>query len=177
VLAPADVPAWEPQDENCKLVVVQRGTDEWVRIQAQLQASLPGAEVVQVLRVQNKLLDFTYNQRKERMQMTNEAAPLEMWLWHGAHPASVCLLQYCSSDTAVKRRSWKYLIGTGKTDPETIYSDKQDGFMMQHAGDNNLWGKGIYFAEMAAYSNSNNYVFFQVSAGLAQLRDSGQRFI
>ena len=31
--------------------------------------------------------------------------------------------------------------------------------MMQHAGDNNLWGKGIYFAEKAAYSNVDKYVF------------------
>ena len=48
VLAPTDVPQWEPQDENCKLVAVRRGTDEWGRIQAQLQASLPGAQIVQV---------------------------------------------------------------------------------------------------------------------------------
>ena len=50
MLAPTDVPAWEPQDEaeNCKLVAVQRGTDEWGRIHAQLQASLPGAQIVQV---------------------------------------------------------------------------------------------------------------------------------
>jgi hypothetical protein len=48
VLAPADVPEWEPQDENCKLVAVQRGTDEWGRIHSQLEASLPGAQIVQV---------------------------------------------------------------------------------------------------------------------------------
>ena len=114
MLAPTDVPAWEPQDEkeNCKLVAVQRGTAEWVRIQAQLQASLPGAEVVQMLRVQNKLLDHKYDQRQELMQMTNEAAPLEMWLWHGPHLASVCLLQFfghCRKTTLVEipNRHWQ----------------------------------------------------------------------
>ena len=31
--------------------------------------------------------------------------------------------------------------------------------MMQHAGDKLLWGKGIYFAEKAAYSNVDKYVY------------------
>ena len=31
--------------------------------------------------------------------------------------------------------------------------------MMQHAGDKNIWGRGIYFAEKAAYSNVDKYVF------------------
>jgi hypothetical protein len=141
VLAPTDVPAWDPQDENYKLVAVQDGTDEWDRIQAQLQASLPGAEVVQVLRVQNPTLAFTYKQRQERMQMindpkNNEAAPLEMWLWHGAHLASVCLMQ---------------CIGHYR---KTMLVEISD-----NAGDNNLWGKGIYFTEKAAYSNVDKYVF------------------
>ena len=39
--------------------------------------------------------------------------------------------------------------------------------MMQHAGDNNLWGKGIYFAEKAAYSNIDKYVFQVSCAALA----------
>ena len=59
----------------------------------------------------------------------------------------------------VKRSSRHYLVGTGKTDPADIYTDQQDGFMTQHAGDKNLWGKGIYFAEKAAYSNVDQYVF------------------
>jgi hypothetical protein len=48
----------------------------------------------QVLRVQNKLLDIKYKQRQQVMQMTNEAAPLEMWLWHGAHPPFRSLATY-----------------------------------------------------------------------------------
>ena len=59
----------------------------------------------------------------------------------------------------VTRSSRRCLVGTGKTDPADIYTDQQDGFMMQHAGDKNLWGKGIYFAEKAAYSNVDQYVF------------------
>ena len=59
----------------------------------------------------------------------------------------------------VKRSSRHYLVGTGKTDPADIYTDQQDGFMTQHAGDKNLWGRGIYFAEKAAYSNVDMYVF------------------
>jgi hypothetical protein len=41
--------------------------------------------------------------------------------------------------------------------------------MMQHAGDKNVWGKGIYFAEKAAYSNVDKYVFQEAGEGYREL--------
>lgn len=37
--------------------------------------------------------------------------------------------------------------GTGKTPPEIIWTDKEDGFNINYSGDYNLLGRGIYFAE------------------------------
>ena len=65
------------------------------------------------------------------MRRINGAEPLEMWLWHG----------------------------TGTLDPARIYEDTQDGFMVQRATGRNLWGRGNYFAEKAAYSNADKYAF------------------
>ena len=65
---------------------MQRGSAEWGRIESQLQSSLPGADIVQLLRVQNKSLNKKYLFNKGHMEEINGAAPLEMWLWHGALP-------------------------------------------------------------------------------------------
>lgn len=48
-----------------------------------------------------------------------------------------------------ERRVWH---GTSSLDPSVIYDDKQDGFMMQFASAG-FWGRGLYFADKAAYSS------------------------
>ena len=42
--------------------------------------------------------------------------------------------------------------GTGGRPASTIYEDRQDGFMMQFCT-SGMWGRGLYFAENASYSN------------------------
>ena len=54
----------------------------------------------------------------------------------------------------------KLFHGTGTTTPETIYRDKEEAFNINYSSDNNLLGRGIYFAEKSEYSNS--YVFSEV---------------
>eukprot|EP01047_Picozoa_sp_COSAG01_P037451 COSAG01_NODE_2976_length_6765_cov_22.300480_4_plen_768_part_00 len=129
-------PEWEQheENENCKLVVVQPKSPEWSQIVEQLQSSIPGAEMAQLLRVQNKLLAKKYRRNKDEMRDVNGTDPLEMWLWHG----------------------------TGNLNPEVIYKDRQDGFDMRHAKEGkNLWGRGLYFAEKAAYSNNSKYAYMR----------------
>merc|ERR1711906_96294 len=47
-------------------------------------------------------------------------------------------------------------LGTTNLDPEVIYNDKQDGFMMQFS-QKGYWGRGIYFAEKGSYSHMYAY--------------------
>ena len=42
--------------------------------------------------------------------------------------------------------------GTRNTDPKLIYEDRQDCFNINYSGENNLLGKGIYFAAKPEYS-------------------------
>ena len=46
----------------------------------------------------------------------------------------------------------KLFHGTGKTPPQVIWADKEDGFNINYASDSNLLGRGIYFAEKSEYS-------------------------
>jgi len=36
--------------------------------------------------------------------------------------------------------------GTGNTPPEVIWMDNEEGFNINYSSDNNLLGRGIYFA-------------------------------
>ena len=49
--------------------------------------------------------------------------------------------------------------GTRQTNPEVIYSDKEESFNINYSSDANLLGKGIYFAEESNYSK--NYSFLK----------------
>jgi hypothetical protein len=110
--------------------VVKCESAEWEDVNSRLRATIPDAQLVQLLRVQNAALDRYYNFRREQMREKNEKDPVEISVWHG----------------------------TGKTNPARIYMDKQDGFMMQYAISHQLlWGRGNYFAENASYSNTDRY--------------------
>lgn len=40
----------------------------------------------------------------------------------------------------------KLFHGTGETPPSSIYEDKDDGFNINYSSENNLLGRGVYFA-------------------------------
>jgi len=46
--------------------------------------------------------------------------------------------------------------GTGSCDPKVIYEDDK-GFLINFASDDGLWGRGVYFAQDAIYSNKYTY--------------------
>jgi hypothetical protein len=95
-------------------------------VRDRLRETMPGAEIVKVERIQNVLLWDYYSMRKQRMRKVNGGRePKEVSVWHG----------------------------TSGTDPQKIYEDRQDGFMMQYCT-GGMWGRGLYFAEKARYSNS-----------------------
>jgi len=47
--------------------------------------------------------------------------------------------------------------GTRTNPPEKIYEDKEEAFIINYSSDNNMFGRGIYFAKEAAYSHSYAY--------------------
>lgn len=56
-----------------------------------------------------------------------------------------------------KVKTMQLFHGTRSTNPEEIYRDKEESFNINYSSDNNLLGKGIYFAEKSEYSNSYRY--------------------
>lgn len=48
--------------------------------------------------------------------------------------------------------------GTKYNDPSKIYLDKEESFKINYAADTNMFGRGIYFAKEASYSD-NGYAY------------------
>ena len=99
-------------------------SDEWLTIERRVHESSPTAKLTKVHRIQNEVLWRLYQTRRDEMERMLSEPPLELEVWHG----------------------------TASTNPEKIYKDKQDGFMMQLSSDG-MWGKGIYFADKFSYSD------------------------
>jgi hypothetical protein len=89
---------------------------------------MPSATISRLERIQNRDLWDYYCSKRERMAKLAGGPPSEVSVWHG----------------------------TRTTDPRGIYEDRQDGFMMQFSN-GGMWGRGIYFAENASYSNTYSY--------------------
>ena len=117
---------WEPMPpgRHCHLQPIKEGSPEWRDIAKCMVISGPiKPQLKQIYRVQNDPLWRSFEMEKDRMKRELGTDPKEIDVWHG----------------------------TSKTDPKAIYSDKQDGFMMQRASEG-MWGKGNYFAEKFEYS-------------------------
>ena len=103
---------------------------EWTDVSARLTATMANCEISQIQRVQNLHLWDYYCLRQERMlRLAGNREPNVVSVWHG----------------------------TRTTDPRVIYEDEADGFMMQYSNEG-MWGRGLYFAENASYSDSYAHV-------------------
>mmetsp|Transcript_18057 Transcript_18057/g.25788 ORF Transcript_18057/g.25788 Transcript_18057/m.25788 type:complete len:298 (+) Transcript_18057:227-1120(+) len=86
--------------------------------------------IEKIVRIQNISLWEYFTFRKERMaKLSGGKEPNSVSVWHG----------------------------TRDLDPMTLCKDAQDGFMMQYSRQG-MWGRGIYFAECAEYSNRYAYI-------------------
>jgi len=119
---------WVESSQNCKLVSCKKGSKEWNRIAGLFHETMPSATMTKVHRIQNNSLWRLYCSQKENMEVVSGKVPRENEVWHG----------------------------TSETDPAAIYEDQQDGFMMQRSRDG-MWGKGIYFAKKASYSDDYSH--------------------
>ena len=126
----------QPPGQHCVLVLVDEGTAEFDAVFARMTASLPSARIVKLERIQNLMLFDYYSMRRDRMvKLAGGGEPKEVCVWHGTGSP------------------W----GSGDgIHPRVIYEDRQDGFMMQHSSEG-MWGRGLYFARDARYSDSYAY--------------------
>eukprot|EP01043_Picozoa_sp_COSAG02_P023572 COSAG02_NODE_1263_length_13548_cov_13.881627_7_plen_443_part_00 len=126
----------QPQGQNCVLVQVEEGSPEFDTVFAHMTATLSSAQIVKLERIQNVMLFDYYSMRRDRMvKLAGGGEPKEVCVWHGTgNPLSP---------------------GDG-VHPQVIYSDRQDGFMMQYSAQG-MWGRGLYFAHDARYSDGYAY--------------------
>jgi len=109
------------------LVTVAPDDEQYWMVADRLRKTMPDAHISKLWRVQNTSLWAYYSFHKDRFTM-NEIEENERSVWHG----------------------------TSALDPQDIYLDKQDGFMMQFS-QTGFWGRGIYFADKSVYSHSYAY--------------------
>ena len=97
-------------------------------VRDQMVKTMPNADdqIVKVERIQNvHLWDYYYMRRRRMTKLLRGRSLNEQSVWHG----------------------------TSARNPASIYEDEQDGFMMQYAAEG-MWGRGLYFADKAEYSNN-----------------------
>jgi ABC-type branched-subunit amino acid transport system substrate-binding protein len=100
----------EWSDSNDILVNILPHEEEYRKVADALTASMSGAHISRLWRIQNRSLWTYYSFQKNRLSM-NGIPHNEANVWHG----------------------------TSSVDPALIYNDKQDGFMMQYS-QSGLWG-------------------------------------
>jgi hypothetical protein len=97
-------------DSDRILVDVGPNSDEYWEVATKLRETMPDSHISQLWRVQNTALWSYYSFHKHRLAL-NGINTNELAVWHG----------------------------TSKVDPNVIYNDTQDGFMMQYSNDG-FWG-------------------------------------
>ena len=99
-------------------------SEEYERVVNQFELTLPRVRILNVERVQNRVLWKRYRHRSELMKDFDKSHLREQLLFHG----------------------------TRTSNPEDIYKGGE-GFDMRFSSDG-LWGRGNYFAVNSSYSNS-----------------------
>lgn len=117
------------------LVEVLPNDPQYWEVCNRLRGDMSDAHISKLWRIQNNSLWTYYSFRRDLLEM-NGVEHNEKSVWHG----------------------------TSSVDPSAIYTDRQDGFMMQYSR-SGLWGRGIYFAEKSSYSYSYSYQPWLGAAG------------
>ena len=125
IITPPRMWANHPEGENCILVDVTDSTEMGDVIE-NFKATMPSSTIIKIQRIQNHHLWEYYCFRRERiMKLSGGKDPNIVRVWHG----------------------------TRGSDPLIICKDESDGLMMQYSR-KGMWGRGIYFAENASYSDA-----------------------
>lgn len=121
--------SWGPQPANGVLVEVPPEESQYWDVHDKFVDTMDGeAWLSKVWRVQNTELFNFYGFHKNRLNTAAANGHMERSVWHG----------------------------TSGLDPSMIYNDHESGFMMQFCS-GGFWGRGIYFADLSAYSYSYSF--------------------
>ena len=131
-------PEWSPMGDDGQprshawwrtwtYAVVPGGSLEFKDISAQLNESMPSTEVVQLQRIQNRAMWRRYEHKRAEIADKYGGNANELRLWHG----------------------------TGNTDPDVIL--RSDSGLDERMSKQGFYGKGIYLAEHARYSNGGYF--------------------
>ena len=112
------------QRSPVETVIVPVGTEEWNEVEGLIRQSLPRVRLIEITRIQNLMLWQRYSFFKSLMSRRNNQVN-ERLLFHG----------------------------TRATDPKKIITSEK-GFDFRYSSENGLWGKGLYFAVKASYSDA-----------------------
>ena len=121
---------WTKQTESTLVVPLYSNSEEWKYVEEKFAGSMDPKRIKSIKRIQNPKFWEHYICEKHALQKRHEEAGLstqltEMHLWHG----------------------------TRSTDPATIYAGSEECFDMNYAN-TGMWGRAIYFAVDASYSNA-----------------------
>jgi len=119
-------PNWDQTSRQTLNEIPPTDKQYWM-VHKKLRDSMPDVYITKLWRVQNLPLWTYYSFHKDRLDM-HGIQPREKLVWHG----------------------------TSSLDPEIVYNDQQDGFMMQFAKEG-FWGRGIYFAQHSEYADCYSY--------------------
>lgn len=111
------------------LLPVAAGSSEWNWVLGKLQESIPGAFLDRLERWEHRLQWREYQTRKGSLALKRCGNTEERWFWHG----------------------------TGSTSPCTVL-EHENGLDHRFAHGRGLYGRGLYLAERACYSNHTKYV-------------------
>ena len=128
---------WEPQTTDMELKLVRQHGQEWNNIVGMVHRTLPGAQVIEISRVQNRQLWEKYALERDHMENRNNGIVNEKSLFHG----------------------------TRKNDPKTVaLSLRGIDFRFSRRDHQLLWGTGAYFAVKASYSDRYCYTNLAINA-------------
>ena len=119
---------WAPQTGYLELIDLARDGEEWRSIEEHFKSTLRTANILSIIRIQNKWLWKKYTLEKQLLNRKNKGRVNEKELFHG----------------------------TRGNDPKLIYNG-QDGFDMRMSNDG-LWGQANYFAVNSSYSDQYAFV-------------------
>ena len=123
-------PHWSPMtDKQFLMVELQPNGTEWKDVSTRFSATMGSVRIRSIKRIQNLKFWRDYIREKKDLSDKHKKAGLktdiqEALLWHG----------------------------TRTTDPKIIYQDEEESFNLNYSNDG-MWGRGLYFAVNASYSN------------------------
>ena len=130
---------WDSSNSDFELIDLKPDDPEYQTVNTSFKATMQNKMIVSIKRIQNNELYLQYQQtvqkakrdkRKEGRVITDdEFEKYEKFLWHG----------------------------TSTADPALLVDNTKSCLSTQYANDSCLWGRGIYFAENASYSDAYSF--------------------